>query len=410
MHSIMTLQTKQILPKGMLTKAEIAVFDLFKTNQDSRLLYHNYEFAAKLVDSIQEVGDGFNLSQQAMEMLCLAGWFYPTGHLLDYANPTDAAIKNVVQFLTEEAYPKAKTEKIKDLIRLANTQKVPINEEQEVFHDAFRAFIYGELFTSKSPLLQLEQELFQKTPLPKEQWLTLELRQLLSTKFYTPYGKLTFESVLATNILTVKNQLQKIKKKKNFFVEEVTPNAFQDLEQGGKVPNRAIQTFFRTNYRNHINLSAIADNKANIMISVNAILLSVMISLLTYRNIAETKPMILMAIIVFFMTGLTSLVFAVLSARPKVTTTNKQSKDKILNQKNIVFFGNFVHLDLDQYEEAMDAVFRDGELMYGNMVRDLYYLGKVLDKKYRYLTTSYNIFMVGFVATSITLVIALLFT
>ena len=117
--------------------------------------------------------------------------------------------------------------------------------------------------------------------------------------------------------------------------------------------------------------------------------------------------MILAAISVFFITGLTSLVFAVLSARPKVTTINKQSKDKILNQKNIVFFGNFVHLDLDQYEAAMDAVFRDGELMYGNMVRDLYYLGKVLDKKYRYLTTSYNIFMVGFVATSIVLVIAL---
>ena len=404
----MTLQTKQILPKGMLTKVETTVFELFKTNQDSRLLYHNYEFAAKLVDSIQEVGDTFNLPPQAMEMLCIAGWFYPTGHLLDYDNPTEAAIKNVVQFLAEEDYPKAKTEKIKDFIRLANAQKVPINSEQEVFHDAFRVVVYGESFTSKSALLQLEQELYQKTPLSKEQWLTLELQQLLTTKYYTPYGKLTFESALATNILTLKNQLQKLKKKRNLFVEPTTPNAFQNLEE--KVPNRAIQTFFRTNYRNHINLSAIADNKANIMISVNAILLSVLISLLTYKNITETKPMILMAIIVFFMTGLTSLIFAVLSARPKVTTTNKQSKDKILNQKNIVFFGNFVHLDLDQYEEAMDAVFRDGELMYGNMVRDLYYLGKVLDKKYRYLTTSYNIFMVGFVATSITLVIALLFT
>jgi len=197
----------------------------------------------------------------------------------------------------------------------------------------------------------------------------------------------------------------KIKKKLIFFTKKAKPKALENLEE--KVPNRAIQTFFRTNYRNHINLSAIADNKANIMISVNAILLSVMISLLTYRNVAETKPMILMAISVFFITGLTSLVFAVLSARPKVTTVNKQSKDKIINQKNIIFFGNFVHLDLDEYEAVMDAVFRDGELMYGNMVRDLYYLGKVLDKKYRYLTTSYNIFMVGFVATSITLFIAL---
>ena len=68
-------------------------------------------------------------------------------------------------------------------------------------------------------------------------------------------------------------------------------------------------------------------------------------------------------------------------------------------QIDIVFFGNFVNLELEEYEEAMDAVLREGELMYGNMVRDLYFLGKVLDKKYRYLTNSYNIFMVGFVAT-----------
>ena len=55
----------------------------------------------------------------------------------------------------------------------------------------------------------------------------------------------------------------------------------------------------------------------------------------------------------------------------------------------------------------VSTVFRDGELLYGNMVRDLYYLGKVLDKKYRYLTMSYNIFMIGFIATVITFLIAM---
>ncbi|MEM1121338.1 MAG: Pycsar system effector family protein [Bacteroidota bacterium] len=404
----MTLQTKQILPNVMLAKAETTVFELFKSKQDSRLLYHNYELANKLVESIEEIGEQADLSPQSLEMLCLAGWFYPTGRLENYQQPTEAAANQIAHFLAAEAYPKARTEKIKDLIRLIDAKKVPINEAQEVFHDAFYALKYGESYAIKSPLWQLEQELFQQAVLPKEQRLQLQLQNLLSTKFYTAYGKLTFESVLADNILSVKNQLQKARKKKHIFVEEPMPNIFQGLDE--KVPNRAIQTFFRTNYRNHINLSAIADNKANIMISVNAILLSVLISLMTYKNIAETKPMILMAIIVFFVTGLTSLVFAVLSARPKVTNINKRSKDKIINQKNIVFFGNFVHLDLDEYEAAMDSVFRDGELMYGNMVRDLYYLGKVLDKKYRYLSTSYNIFMVGFVATAITLLVALLLT
>ena len=402
----MTLQAKQILPQGMVAKAETTVFELFKSQQDPRLVYHNYELASKLVTNINEIAQEVSLSPQAEEMLSVAAWFYPTGYLSDYANPTEQSIKNLTEFLAKQDYPVAKTEKIKDFIRLIEGRKVPVSPEQEVFHDAFYALQHGELFPAKASLLQLEEELFQKPVLSKEQTVQLQLQNLLSTKFYTAHGKLSFESALANNILELKKQLQKLKRKRNIFQEEPELSAFQNLEE--KVPNRAIQTYFRTNYRNHINLSAIADNKANIMISVNAILLSVLISLLSYRNFAETKPMILMAIIVFFITGLTSLVFAVLSARPKVTSFNRKEKNKIAIQKNIVFFGNFVHLDLEEYEEVMDTVFRDGELMYGNMVRDLYYLGKVLDKKYRYLTTSYNIFMVGFVATTITMLIALL--
>ncbi|RMF21352.1 MAG: phosphohydrolase, partial [Bacteroidetes bacterium] len=46
-------------------------------------------------------------------------------------------------------------------------------------------------------------------------------------------------------------------------------------------------------------------------------------------------------------------------------------------------------------------------LLYGNMARDLYHLGKVLDKKYRYLTISYNLFMVGFIATVLSFLVLL---
>jgi hypothetical protein len=113
--------------------------------------------------------------------------------------------------------------------------------------------------------------------------------------------------------------------------------------------------------------------------------------------------MILLPVVIFLVTGLASLIFAVLSARPKVTNLNSKtglSKTEIV--RNVVFFGNFVPLSVDDYEEAMDTVFRNSELYIGNLTRDLYFLGKVLDKKYRFLTASYNIFMVGFVATVIT--------
>ena len=129
--------------------------------------------------------------------------------------------------------------------------------------------------------------------------------------------------------------------------------------------------------------------------------------MLSYRNISQTQPMVLLPVVIFLITGLSSLICAVLSIRPKVTTKHEGLMEMEEAKKNVVFFGNFIHLELDQYEEAMDAVLRDGELLYGNMVRDLYFLGKVLDKKYRFLTMSYNIFMIGFAATVITFMIAL---
>jgi hypothetical protein len=208
------------------------------------------------------------------------------------------------------------------------------------------------------------------------------------------------------HILEQKALVEKYQKQAEKSKKEPEYRKFQAIEK--KVPTSAIQTFYRTNYRNHINLSAIADNKANIMISVNAILISVIISAISYKNITETTPMILMPAITFLITGLASLTCAVLSARPKVTNLNTPDTPPADRQRNVVFFGNFVGMKLEEYEEAIDAMFRSGELIYGNMTRDLYYLGKVLDKKYKYLTLSYNIFMVGFAATVITFLIALL--
>lgn len=187
--------------------------------------------------------------------------------------------------------------------------------------------------------------------------------------------------------------------------EIYVPGPFYGIER--KIPRRGIQSFFRTNYRNHINLSAIADNKANIMISVNSILISVLITILSYRNIAETNPKVLLPVILFLVSGLCSLIFAVLAARPKVTRLHNGAQIPDLSKSNLVFFGNFVSLPLEDYEEAMGRLFRDGELLYGNMVRDMYYLGKVLDKKYRYLTVSYTLFMVGFIASVLLFIITL---
>ncbi|MCB0571091.1 MAG: hypothetical protein KDC66_15060, partial [Phaeodactylibacter sp.] len=252
----------------------------------------------------------------------------------------------------------------------------------------------------RAALLQLEQELALGQRYARPEWGRLLLEELLRVKLYTHYAQAQLQPLLAQAIHQTRRALEKRLEK-----EDDRTGPYAQLEE--KVPMRGVHTFFRTNYRNHINLSSIADNKANIMISVNAILISVLITLMSYRNIGENTPEILLPVVIFLVTGLASLIFAVLSARPKVTMLNAKGTPVVEARKNIVFFGNFVNLPLDEYEEAMDELFSDSQLLYGNMVRDLYYLGKVLEKKYRNLSVSYNIFMVGFIATVSTFLVTL---
>ena len=266
-----------------------------------------------------------------------------------------------------------------------------------VFKDAVKVLYYGPDYKISQNLLQYELEL---NGGPTMDRLTLQnnwLEGLLSAQLITPFAIEQYGQILSMNMLNTRKQVRKLEPDSHL---EPVSELFSNIEEG--IPNRGIQSYFRSIYRVHINLSAIADNKANIMISVNAILISVLISLLSYRNLSETNPTIMVPVLVFIVAGLASLIFAVLSARPKITYPNKGITDRNLLKRNAIFFGSYVTMKLDQYEDIMDEIFQDGKLIYGNMIRDMYYLGKVLDKKYRYLVISYNIFMIGFAITVLT--------
>lgn len=377
---------------------------------DNRLVYHNYDFTVRLVDKTIEIGEGQALPSKQQEITQLAAWFVAIGYLLDYENHAKNSQTLAIRFLEAQNYPLEKRKMVLASLQALSDDKMPANIEEQVLKDAFTIVNYTDGYEERNPLQKLEWELKTGRQSNQLEWAQLQLQRLLSARLYTHFARSRYEGVLAQNIRWQKERLEKITRKEEFKLPEekvILNERYQGLEEG--LPLRAIQTFFRTNYRNHINLSAIADNKANIMISVNSILISVLLTVLTYRNMANINPKVILPAVIFLVSALVSLIFAVLSARPKVTSLHNQEMPKESIRQNIVFFGNFVHLDLDQYEEAIDAVFRDPELLYGNMARDLYFLGKVLAKKYAYLTIAYNVFMLGFVATVITFLLALFF-
>jgi hypothetical protein len=105
-------------------------------------------------------------------------------------------------------------------------------------------------------------------------------------------------------------------------------------------------------------------------------------------------PVILMTV-----TCLTSIVYATLATRPKVTE-GKVTKESIKQRKaNLLFFGNFYNMPLEDFQWGVTEMLTDPEFLYSSMSRDLYFLGIVLAKKYRYLSICYNVFMYGLILT-----------
>ena len=164
------------------------------------------------------------------------------------------------------------------------------------------------------------------------------------------------------------------------------------LELGTK---RGIETLFRTSYRTNMDLTSLADAKANIMISVNGLIVSILIASLAPGF--EKNPWLLLATSLFLLGCLCSLVYAVLAARPRVQTNVVTVESALKNRTNILFFGNFNHMSQGEYVFAMKEVVQDPTQIYEMMMKDVYGIGSVLQKKYELLRKSYTIFIAALV-------------
>jgi len=363
--------------------------------QDARLVLYDDRLAFFLEQKVNDFAHSEQSSTENLFIAQLAALFYPIGFRMDIRTPKIAIWKLAKSFLLKHSVPVNQINEVETALIQAYSQ-APQTVPAQLLCDALIGLHFDDEIHQWASLKQLENELTkgQDDRLTEAQ---IKLQKLLNIRFSTNAGRLHWQKALGQELLLQKKKVEKLLRGGVLKDKEVatSSSSFDNLEGGS--PVRATQTFFRAVYRNHINLSAIADNKANIMISVNSILISVLITFLSYRNIAETQPMILLPVVIFLVVGLSSLVFAVLSARPKITSSPEiNSSNKAIN---LAFFGSFVHIPIDDYEQAMNEAFQDSHLLYANMVRDLYHLGKVLDKKYRYLCISYNIFMMGLVVT-----------
>jgi hypothetical protein len=161
----------------------------------------------------------------------------------------------------------------------------------------------------------------------------------------------------------------------------------------------AVQTMFKNSSSNHQRLSVMADNKAFIMISVNSVIISLVIGMVIGKFVYDLKTII--PTIMLVMVNLITIIYSVLAVRPNIpdgTFTPEQLKNKSVN---LLFFGSYYKMELKDFDYGMRQLMDDSEFLYGSMIKDIYWQGKVLGRKFRLLRISYDVFMYGTAAAVI---------
>lgn len=165
--------------------------------------------------------------------------------------------------------------------------------------------------------------------------------------------------------------------------------------------SRGIETMFRTAYRTQLDLTSLAATKANIMISLNGLILSVLTLSGPFVLVAE--PAFTVPIAVFLATCLASIIFAVLAAQPKCLKRKNTLDDFQKDKANILIFEEFSSLNITEHSKAMAGLMRNNKRIYKNMSRQLYKLGLDADRKFRLLKLSYMAFLVGLTVSTVIL-------
>ncbi len=380
-------------------RAEQFIVSLLTNELTEDHQYHDLSHTLSVRDASLVIGRKYQLDDHTLELLELAALFHDSGFARQYEQHEDASMEIAKEFLTREKYPPEKIKKVLELIDITRVGTMPKTMTQKILKDAdFNT--YGRSYRQNAEALRHEWQVFRGQPISEQESVESSVDFWMNHEFFTGEAHALFGE-------EKRKALKKFKKQKEALQNKGGKKKSPDDFDFSLNSSKSAQMMFKTTLRNQIDLTNIADNKANIMLTINSGIITVGIPLL-FRLIGE-NPYLIYPVAVLILTCLLSIVFATLATRPA-----KMSGETDLNQvekgnTNLFFFGNFFRMPKNEYREGLKKVVENDELLDKTIVNDMYYLGLSLGRKYSRLHTTYSVFMIGMVVTVIVYVIAYLF-
>lgn len=387
----------------LIDKADKFVLELFKKELPNTYLYHNYNHTARVVKSTKEIIGNSEISVKEEEVLLLTAWLHDTGYTKKFDGHEEESIKIAREFLEDNNAPQSLIEEVANCIRATKFNDPPKNKLEKIIRDADTSHLAKDYFQEISEFLRLELQLNNIKNYTPVEWLEENIKLLTEKhQFYTEYALRDWKPGKEENLSEL---LQKKNKKTRKLKKEET-KAKLKAEYKNNNPERSIQTLFRVTLRNHIKLSDIADTKANILLSVNAIIISLALANLIPKLDAVSNKHLLIPTLILIVFSVASIILSIMSTRPNVTSGEFTKEQVEKREVNLLFFGNFHKMPFDQFRWGMMKMIKDKDYVYESLMLDLHLLGKVLQRKYYLLRLTYTVFMVGIIVSVISFVVA----
>ncbi|MBN9385104.1 MAG: HD domain-containing protein [Chitinophagaceae bacterium] len=403
----------------ILDQAQQYVRNFFSSHIDVRIVYHDRTHTEQVVEAARMIAQHYQLNERDFFIVNVAAWFHDTGYFKGGSpGHEQRGAEMAAAFLTGTGVDAGAIQSVKGCILATQIPQKPTNLLEDIVCDADLFHLGTDRFSERNKLMRKEGEAFKGKKIDKDEWRRSTIRLLESHQYHTDYCRLLLNEKKQEN-------LDKLREKEGPSPAPVT-NAITALlrqhvegeedqeglkpekekKKGKKDPGRGIDTVFRITSNNNQRLSSQADSKAHIMIQVNSIIISVLLSLLL-RKIEDHTNLAIPATILLTV-NLATIIFSILATRPHIPpgTFSKQDLDE--KKVNLLFFGNFYKMSLQEYAGGMLQMMDDRDFLYGSLIRDVYFQGIALGNKYRWLRLSYNTFMYGLIVSVLAFMIAAL--
>jgi HD superfamily phosphodiesterase len=382
-----------------IAESENYISALLAEKLPEKIIFHDFNHALKVKKYAETIGEHTGLTADEMNILRISALFHDAGYVNSYEKNNEESIIIASAFLAEHEVNQQTIGHISEIISATKLPQSPKDKIAEVLCDAVMMYIASESAIEQFDLLYDETALMK----PKSERRAVFEKGCIdffaTHTYFTEYGKTVLQSKKEA---AAKRISERMKRRKQIDSKKDSPG------KKGISYSRGVDTMFRVTARNQINLNSIADNKSNILISVNAIIISIIITMLA-GNIGNMSNDIV-PILVFLIICLITIIIAIMSTRPNLVNLRFTREDIKNKNVDLTFFGNFIKLKYDDYLKAVKDMMKDDEHLYSTLLKNQYELGKILSKKFRLVKIAYNVFMVGIIITVIVFLLNYLFT